>query len=230
MKKTKNTRFYSMALLMLLSIHTNGQSPDWTIDTSQYEYRMTFVMCLKNNGTILSNSNDKVGAFVNGEPRGNSNLYYIPNADRFLAYLTVFANKNDEIITFKMYDSNSDQIYDTSTTVSFEIDRNYGDANTPFCIETSTLALNEFEISTLNIIPNPFYDAIQIKLPSNLKDTWFSIHVFDINGRHVYKKSILSLDTKLNITGLDKLAKGSYLLKIKNSKNGIAYSKKIFKH
>jgi hypothetical protein len=230
MIKATNNYFYSMALLMLLSIDTYGQSPDWTIDTSQYEYSMTFVVCLNNNGTTLSKSNDKVGAFVNGLLRGSSNLYYISSADRFLAYLVVYANKNDETITFKIYDSTSDQVLDTSNTVTFKIDDIYGDANDPFCIETSTLTLNEFDINSMNIIPNPFYDAIQIKLPSNLNNTWFTANIYDLNGRLLYEKLILSSDTKLHLTDLYKLAKGPYLLKIKNYKDGIVHTKKLLKY
>ena len=230
MIKARINYSYSMALLMLLSINTYGQAPDWTFNRSQYEYSMIFVTCLNNNGTTLSNSNDKVAAFVNGEIRGSSNLYYISSANRFLAYLVVYANKNDETITFKIYDSTSDQVFDTSNTVTFKINDIYGDANAPFCLETSTLALNEFDINNINIIPNPFYDAIQIKLPSNLNDTWFTFNIYDLNGRQVYEKSILSFDTKLHLTDLNKLAKGPYLLKIKNAKDGIVHTKKLLKY
>jgi len=222
--------FYSMALLMLLSINVYGQSPDWTIDRSQYEHSMNFVMCLKNNGTTLSNSNDKVGAFVNGELRGSSNLYYISSADRFLAYLVVYANKINETVTFKIYDSTSDQIFDSNNTVTFGINDIYGDANAPFCLDTSTLSLNEFDIDSINITPNPFYDALQIQLPLNLKDTWFTANIFDLNGRLLYEKRVLSSGTKLYVTDLDKLAKGPYLLKIKNYKDGIVHTKKLLKY
>ena len=132
--------FFYVLLILLSYINTFGQSPDWTVDESKYLHSMTFVMSANYNGTPLSNSNDKVAAFVGGEIRGSSKLYYVSRADRYLAYVTVRANTINETVTFKFYDSVNDQVVNASRTVLFEIDRHYGDSFQTFCISNPDLS------------------------------------------------------------------------------------------
>jgi hypothetical protein len=132
--------FLYFIIILSSYINTFGQSPDWTVDESKYIHSMTFVICLNHNGTPLSDSNDKVAAFVNGEIRGSSNLYYSSRAGRYLAYLVVRSNTINETVTFKFYDSVNDQVVNASRTVLFGIDRHYGDGFQAFCLSSPDLS------------------------------------------------------------------------------------------
>jgi len=133
-------KFFYVIIILLSYINTYGQSPDWTVDASKYIHTMTFVVCLNHNGIPLSNSNDKVAAFVGGEIRGSSNLFYVSSVDRYLAFLVVRSNTINETVTFKFYDSVNNQVVNVSRTVLFEIDRQYGDTFQAFCLSNPDLS------------------------------------------------------------------------------------------
>ena len=78
-------------LLLLLNISSFAQSPDWEVKENDFQYTMSFVSFLNVSGITLSNPNDKVAAFVDGECRGAANLIYVANEDSYYAFLVVFS-------------------------------------------------------------------------------------------------------------------------------------------
>lgn len=132
--------FYKITVLFFLQLSVYGQSPNWVVNESQFQYSMSFVSFLNIDGITLSSTNDKVGAFVNGELRGTTNLTYIASTDRYLAYLVVFSNTTNETVTFKVYDSVNDRIVDMTQSVNFEIDRHYGDVFQAFSLASPALS------------------------------------------------------------------------------------------
>lgn len=133
-----------IAFLLFTAIG-NAQDPNWSVNENNFEYTMSFVAFVNIDGTTLSSENDKVGAFVNNELRGVSNLTYASSNDRYYAYLTVFSNTNDEVVSFKVYDSNADQVVDISETINFEINAHQGDLFQAYSIASPALN-NEAEI------------------------------------------------------------------------------------
>lgn len=115
-------------ILLLGLIVTSGfaQNPNWNVNASNYQFSMTFTTSLNINGTTLSSSNDKVAAFVNGEVRGVAGVTYVSRLNKYVSYLTVYANTNRETINFKIYDSTNDVVVDISKTIQFNIDGNVG--------------------------------------------------------------------------------------------------------
>lgn len=141
--------FYKIVVILLLGVSVYGQSPNWVVNESQFQYTMSFVSFLNLDGTTLASTNDKVGAFVNGELRGATNLTYIASTDRYLAYLVVFSKTANETVTFKIYDSVNDRIVDVSQTVTFEIDRHYGNVFQAFSLASPALS-NAADIINFN--------------------------------------------------------------------------------
>ena len=137
--------YYKITILLLFQVIVYGQSPNWVVNESQFQYTMSFVSFLNLDGTTLTSTNDKVGAFVNGELRGAANLIYIASTDRYLAYLVVFSNTTNETVDFKIYDSTNDRLVDVPQTVTFEIDRHYGNVFQAFSLASPVLS-NEANI------------------------------------------------------------------------------------
>ncbi len=135
------TCLYKIAVLLLFQASVYGQSPDWVVNESQFQYTMSFVAFLNVNGNTMTSTNDKVGAFVNGELRGAANLIYIANADRYLAYLVVLSNTTNETVEFKIYDSVNNQVVDVDRTVTYEIDEHYGNVFQAFSLANPTLSI-----------------------------------------------------------------------------------------
>jgi hypothetical protein len=118
---------YLTLLLFIISSNVFGQSPDWSVNENKFQYTMSFEGFLTIDGKNLTSPNDKVAAFVNGECRGSSNVLYVANENKYVVYLTVFANKDGEIIDFKIYDSSNNVIKNVEKTKVFENNKHYGD-------------------------------------------------------------------------------------------------------
>ena len=117
---------YSILVLFLINSTAFGQAPNWTVNENNFQYTMSFVGFLNSDGSTLSNANDKVAAFVNGECRGVSNLIYVANENNYYAYLTVFSNVSNEPVSFKIYDSVKNEVKEVDKTINFAINEHYG--------------------------------------------------------------------------------------------------------
>tara|TARA_R110002049_G_scaffold3549_2_gene26511 strand:+ start:10839 stop:14066 length:3228 start_codon:yes stop_codon:yes gene_type:complete len=154
----KNTIFY-ISLLFFLSIFSTksyGQDPNWSVNPSDFQLSMTFTTFLNVNGTSLTSNNDKVAAFVNGEIRGVANVTYAATAGKYVAYLSVYAHTNSEIINFRVYDSSNNVVVDIAKTASFRSDVNSGSLFQSYSLANPALnmqaILNDFNFK--GITPN----------------------------------------------------------------------------
>lgn len=114
---------------------------------------MSFVAFLTIDGVSLSSTNDRVGAFVDGECRGTSNLIYVESKNRYYAYFNVFSNTIGETISFKVYDSGKDEVTDISRTIDFETNALYGNLSQAYSFANPALS------SEAELIDFDFEDA-----------------------------------------------------------------------
>ncbi|CAL2104920.1 conserved exported hypothetical protein [Tenacibaculum sp. 190524A02b] len=139
-------QIYSLVMVLFIGISSFAQAPNWTVNENEYEYTMTFIAFLNVNGKTLTNTNDKVAAFVNDEVRGVANLSYNSNANGYFAYLTVFSNTGNETINFKIYDAESNSISNAVQSQTFSINEHYGSTFQAYSIASPALN-NEAEIT-----------------------------------------------------------------------------------
>jgi hypothetical protein len=120
--------YIHMAILLLIISNTAfGQSPDWSVNENKFQYTMSFEGFLNVDGKTLTSSNDKVAAFVNGECRGIASPIYVQTEKKYVVYLTVFSNTDNEIVNFKIYDAANNAIKNVEKTKVFENNKHYGD-------------------------------------------------------------------------------------------------------
>ena len=150
---------YSTVVLFFIGINAFGQSPNWSVNENNFQYTMSFVSFVNVDGIELSNADDKVAAFVNGECRGVTNLTYVASEDKYYAYLTVFSNENSEILNFKIYDSVNDSVKDVEKTKNFEINEHYGNLFQAFSIASPSLSsaaeITDFNFNLIEVIDSP---------------------------------------------------------------------------
>ena len=108
-----------------------------------------------------------------------------------------------------------------------EIVDNDIDENCDGTIEYS-LGNDKFDINNISIIPNPFVNAIEINIPNSTNGT-YNISVFDLNGRRIYNTNKNSINGKISINALTKIATGSYFLRLTNKNTGTTTIKKLIK-
>ena len=131
---------YFALLFLLVSMGIVAQNPNWSVNASDFQYSMTFAAFLNVNGTTLSSTNDQVAAFVNGEVRGVANLTYVENLDKYIAYLSVYSSTSGEAISFKIFESASQQVTDIAATQNFIIDGNVGGAFQSYSLANPALS------------------------------------------------------------------------------------------
>ncbi|SNR71643.1 hypothetical protein [Lutibacter flavus] len=133
---------YSTLVLFFIGFNAFGQTPSWSVNENDFQYTMSFVAFVNVDGINLSDSNDKVAAFVKGECRGVTNLTYVASEDSYYAYLTVFSNENNETLNFKIYDSVNDVVKEVAKTESFEINEHNGNLFQALSIANPALSSN----------------------------------------------------------------------------------------
>ena len=173
-----------------------AQAPDWSFNASNYQYSMTFTAFLSVNGTVLTSSSDQVVAFVDDEIRGVSNVEYIESIDKYITFLTVFANTNNETINFKIYNSSTQVIEEVGKTEIFKIDGSLGGVLQSYSISNSQLndeaIFNSFGFMGLSVISIEILsNKINIVLPENT-DLTSLVPVFTAsNNSKVFVNNIL---------------------------------------
>ncbi|TGV04607.1 T9SS type A sorting domain-containing protein [Flavivirga rizhaonensis] len=96
-------------------------------------------------------------------------------------------------------------------------------------IAQTTLEIDDIDLDNVTISPNPFYDFINIGLPSSLDNNEFNIEIFDLNGRSIFNKILLSNNGIIKVSKLDNLEQAVYLIKIINKETGISILKRLIR-
>lgn len=157
-------------LLVMLSFNAKAQDPNWSVTPANFQFSMTFTASLNINGNNLNAAEDKVAVFVNEEVRGVASLTYIESVNKHVAFLSAFSNIDNEQLTFKIYNSSENKVYEILEQVNFEIDGNKGGVFQSFSIAkpalnnkatVSLFSFVEVASATVNITDN----AIAIELP-----------------------------------------------------------------
>jgi hypothetical protein len=189
-----STLAYSSSSLILSKNATNPMKnlakstlspPNW-IPVSNQQYNMSVIGLLKIDGITSSNPNDIVGAFVGQECRG-----IISPGFNNLLFLTITSNsQSGELVTFKVYDSSRDRVYDIADLLKF---------------------VNQAETGTLDNSYN-FYLDIPIDNPTIGTDYVF--HTGVSNGYiplTITFNSISSESTQITVVSKDSSLGGSHL-------------------
>ncbi len=192
-----------MMLTCLISVGLSAQPPSWQVYENEFEYTMTMVAYLNVNGTTLSNTDDMLAAFVDGECRGVANLIYAEATDSYFAYLTVFSNLTSEMVDFKIYDSINNTITVADQILPFEINKHHGSISSDFGISNPTPTF--FKKNVLSC--DPSNGAIMVV--SDLYNAPFTIE----NGSQTLTTNISEDGT----AQFDNLEIGTYILKINDS-------------
>lgn len=140
-------------LLFIISSTVFGQSPDWSVNENKFQYTMSFEGFINADGKDLTSSNDKVAAFVNGECRGIASPIYVTSEKKYMVYLTVFSNTDNELVSFRIYDSANNVVKNVEKTKVFENNKHYGDLFQAYSFASpalqSTTEITNFSIKDL---------------------------------------------------------------------------------
>ena len=93
-----------------------------------------------------------------------------------------------------------------------------------------TLGVEEFNIDSIVIEPNPFNQRVFIHLPLSFNNDYFEINLFDLNGKLIFNNTLTSINKLINIDNLDRIQQGIYFIKITNINEGKSVVKQLVKY
>jgi len=92
-----------------------------------------------------------------------------------------------------------------------------------------SLTVDEFNVDSVEVSPNPFTESVNIKLANGINDD-YNINLFDINGRAIMSERFSATNGTITISNLDRLEDAFYFIKITNLNNNSSITKKIVKN
>ena len=111
---------------------------NWT-PSYKYPNNMTFIADIVVDDLVHDSDTLEVGAFCNGEQRGNARAIYIKEVGAYRLFLTTYGNDGDELY-FMLYDHECGGVAAqvSNQRVTFEVNATYGSLVVPFSFEFNT--------------------------------------------------------------------------------------------
>ena len=155
---------------------------NWSVNYADYQHVGSITASIENRGDFAG---DMVAVFVDDKCRGVAERMYFPPDDRYYYLIQVYSNVDGEALTFKYYNSNTDEVVEYSETVPFTSNMIVGDGFSPLGLSAEKVLVPE-EYSISNAYPNPFNPTTTINfgLPIEAEVT---ISVYNLQGREVAK-------------------------------------------
>jgi hypothetical protein len=160
-----------IVVLLIIGFTAKASAPNWSVEENKFEFSMYLISFVNIDGVELSNTNDKVAVFVGDECRGVSNLIYVKDKNSYYLFLTAFANKNGELMKFKVYDSTKDIVVEMDKSLVFSSNERLGGVNLPFVLaqpelnsESSLLAFDFKDVEEEKAVVSD--NSVLLKLPS----------------------------------------------------------------
>jgi len=124
------------------------EGPGWEINPANFAYSMTMTAELDIEGEVSTDKLDLIGAFVGSELRGVAEVEYVPEIDKYLAFLTIYSNNLvGETVTFQIWDARECTLYgSTDESFDFVADDLIGSPIVPQVIHTNNLLLRKIPI------------------------------------------------------------------------------------
>ncbi|MBL7809148.1 MAG: LamG domain-containing protein, partial [Saprospiraceae bacterium] len=120
--------------------------PGWDLNGSLYENTENMVLELNIEGEVSTDVEDMVVAFIGDTLVGRANVQYVPQVNKYLAYLTIYGNPNHVLQPLRL------EIWDASACLRYAVLEDYflfqpddviGDPLNPQVIHTYNLVLRE---------------------------------------------------------------------------------------
>ncbi|MCB0735987.1 MAG: carboxypeptidase regulatory-like domain-containing protein [Bacteroidetes bacterium] len=199
-----------------VSFKKTPRPENWQVDPSAFEFNMTVTARMLFDGSPSVDTNDIVGAFVNGDLRGVGKVSWLPQIRKYRVVMFVYSNTAaDEEISFQLYDSDKELLYDAHETIDFVANQRLGKLSDPYLLSdvpTSGVKVATWIDKQMSAYPNPTNGEVTLQFQNKGYENCELI-ITDFLGRRVHYQAIQSTPGKnrimLNTEELG-MAKGVY--------------------
>jgi hypothetical protein len=161
------------------------ESPaEWKgFDPAAYPHTMNFSLKLDVEGTLSTDEQDIVAAFIDGELRGTARVQLLPTlpplGTQYMAFLTVYGDSDDDgkPVKLEIWDASACLRYgEVIEQFDFEVDNVIGTIGTPTVLHTNSMVRRDIALTTgwnwisFNLLhPDPSLNAslASLKYPAN---------------------------------------------------------------
>jgi hypothetical protein len=163
------------------------EMPQWYVPEG-FEESMSIACYVTINGEMESDTENMIGAFVDGEIRGVSNGGFYEVNGVYVAFVTV-AGMIGEEVTFELYDASSEEILSINDALTFQND-GYGSPENPyeFQVLSTGIEFDDIAIPQKTALqgnfPNPFNPITTIRFDLAQSGN-ISLKIYDTMGRLV---------------------------------------------
>lgn len=191
---------------------------DYKITPSAFENSATLIGELVNaNNENLINKGDLLIVYAKDEPRGVTEAYFVPDLNRYVFILTMFANEKQEKLNFKFKSIDNGTEEPINEELVFNTNEIYGQPMIPMALHlsNSTGIIEKGLEQSLLVYPNPVDNELQIHSEIQIH----SLTISGISGNRIQQLSNISeFNLLVNTTNL---VPGVYMLKIETSKGTV---------
>ena len=128
-----------------------GLGGHWTSDPSMYAGTATMIGVLQIDGVEQTTSTLEVGAFSDDQCRGSAVPVYVPQADRYLLFMSLYGDEGD-VLGFRLYDHDLDQESELvcASTIIFAEDAMFGSGADPYVLNFEDIVIEHSITVTAN--------------------------------------------------------------------------------
>ena len=152
---------FILTFLMMLSSFAFGQATQglhWAVENpTQYQDPLIVYAGVTLDGTVQTNTNLELGAFCGDEVRGSVKLQLQAGINKVIAYLSVYSNNPNDIITFKLYNHENEKTYNNTLSPIRFGDYYNGTHNTIGSVKDNYVV----SFATIAEVNGEIYDALQ---------------------------------------------------------------------
>lgn len=159
------------------------------LDATKFEKNMNAIVDAGVCNEVLATGRFSVGAYVNNQLRGATKPTALSNG-RNLFFITLMANEEQEVLSFKLLDEKTGLTYDLNGNMKFETNKLIGSLTQPQALSIGgNFKCNDFvtaKVSGLQIFahPNPFNTSVVLNV-QGFTAAKLNIKVLDVTGKLV---------------------------------------------
>lgn len=86
-------------------VNVKAIAPNWSVNPASFSKNMSIVGQIRINNVVSANTDDMLGAFVNDECRGLGKVQYYEQLDKYLVFMDVYGNTDNEQLEFRIWNS-----------------------------------------------------------------------------------------------------------------------------
>ena len=148
---------------LALNVTVEGNTPDWKVDPSKYEFSMAVFAQIKVDNQFSNDEKDMLAAFYEDECVGVAHMSYDKTLDMWYALLTVYSEKSStHELTYRIWDASTGRMYKavSSPTVKFVNNKVSGKPTEPIVFSNSE------RVKYQNILLNKGWNWVSFNLKS----------------------------------------------------------------